>query len=75
LAPAERYRVPLIPLDDYADAPATAVRRVHSRIMTSPTPTGADAGPSRFRQTLVRVMAVQIVTLIALWLIQRHFTV
>jgi len=43
--------------------------------MTSPTPTGADAGPSRFRQTLVRVMAVQVVTLIALWLLQRHFTV
>jgi hypothetical protein len=34
-----------------------------------------DAGPGRFRQTLVRVMAVQIVTLIALWLLQRHFTV
>ena len=43
--------------------------------MTSPTPTGADAGKRRFRQTLVRVMAVQVATLIALWLLQRYFTV
>jgi hypothetical protein len=75
LAPAERYRLLLIPLDHYADAPATAVRHVHSPLMTSPEPAGAAAGPSRFRQTLVRVMAVQVITLIALWLLQRHFTV
>lgn len=43
--------------------------------MTNPAPTGDAAGPSRFRQTLIRVMAVQIATLIALWLFQRHFTV
>ena len=43
--------------------------------MTSPAPTPPDAGPGRFTQTLIRVMSVQIVTLIALWLLQRHFTV
>ncbi|MEO8337628.1 MAG: hypothetical protein ABI664_21810 [bacterium] len=42
--------------------------------MTNPTPDVPEAGPSRFRQTLVRVMAVQVATLIALWLLQRHFT-
>ena len=31
-----------------------------------------DAG--RFRRTLVRVMTVQVVTLILLWVVQRHFT-
>jgi hypothetical protein len=29
---------------------------------------------SRFRRTLVRVMSVQIVTLLLLWLLQRTFT-
>lgn len=43
--------------------------------MTSPAHTPPDAGPGRFKQTLIRVMFVQIVTLIALWLLQRHFTV
>jgi hypothetical protein len=42
--------------------------------MTNPAPTAPEAGPSRFKQTLVRVMAVQVATLIALWLLQRHFT-
>jgi hypothetical protein len=28
----------------------------------------------RFRRTLIRVMAVQIVSLIALWLLQTHYT-
>ena len=32
------------------------------------------AAPSRFRTNLVRVMAVQVVTLIVLWLLQRHFS-
>jgi hypothetical protein len=41
--------------------------------MTEPTEQAPDA--SRFRQTLVRVMTVQVVTLIALWLLQRHFSV
>ena len=35
--------------------------------------TGPDAG-SRFRRTLVRVMAVQVVSLILLWLLQQHYT-
>jgi len=29
---------------------------------------------ARFRRTLVRVMTVQLVTLLALWLLQRAFT-
>jgi hypothetical protein len=28
----------------------------------------------RFRVNLVRVMSVQVVTLVLLWLLQRHFT-
>ena len=28
----------------------------------------------RFRINLVRVMTVQVVTLVVLWLLQRHFT-
>jgi hypothetical protein len=28
----------------------------------------------RFRRTLVRVMSVQVVTLIVLWLLQAHFS-
>jgi hypothetical protein len=28
---------------------------------------------ARFRRTLVRVMAVQIVTLVLLWLLQQHY--
>ena len=35
--------------------------------------TAPDAG-SRFRQTLVRVMAVQVVCLILLWLLQQHYS-
>lgn len=30
---------------------------------------------ARFRATLVRVMAVQVMTLVVLWLAQRHYTV
>ncbi len=29
----------------------------------------------RFRRNLARVMSVQVVTLVLLWLLQRHFTV
>lgn len=36
--------------------------------MPTPSP---DA--TRFRRTLVRVMSVQIVTLVLLWLLQRHY--
>jgi hypothetical protein len=43
--------------------------------MTQPPQPNDQAGANRFRQTLVRVMAVQVATLIALWLLQRHFSV
>ena len=39
-----------------------------------PPPEDAAADARRFRQTLVRVMTVQGLALVALWLIQRHFT-
>jgi hypothetical protein len=37
--------------------------------MTDPNP-----GAPRFRRTLVRVMSMQVVTLILLWLLQTTFT-
>jgi hypothetical protein len=33
------------------------------------------AGRARFRMILLRVLAVQVVTLVALWLVQRRYTV
>jgi hypothetical protein len=48
------------------------MRRVTEQLPRDFTTT-ADAG-SRFRKTLVRVMAVQVVTLILLWLLQQHYT-
>jgi hypothetical protein len=36
--------------------------------MTDPDPR------ARFRRNLVRVMSVQVVALVLLWLLQRHFT-
>ena len=36
--------------------------------------TESDAG-ARFRKNLVRVMAVQVVSLIILWLVQQHYSV
>lgn len=36
--------------------------------------TETDAG-ARFRRTLVRVMTVQVVSLLLLWLLQRHYLV
>ncbi|HEX3865402.1 MAG TPA: hypothetical protein VHV78_01575 [Gemmatimonadaceae bacterium] len=36
-------------------------------------PPRADSG-RRFRRTLASVIAVQIVTLILLWLVQQHYT-
>ena len=42
--------------------------------MTQPLPPDDRRTPSRFRRTLVRVMAVQVVALILLWLLQRHFS-
>jgi hypothetical protein len=38
--------------------------------MTAPQP----SDPGRFRRNLVRVMSVQVVTLILLWLLQQHYT-
>jgi hypothetical protein len=35
--------------------------------------TTPDAG-ARFRKTLLRVMAVQIISLVLLWLLQQHYT-
>ncbi len=32
------------------------------------------AGRRRFRRTLVRVLLVQVVTLLALWLVQQRYT-
>jgi hypothetical protein len=37
-------------------------------------PTDREHARRRFRQNLVRVMSVQVITLILLWLVQRHFT-
>jgi hypothetical protein len=41
--------------------------------MTEQLTTEHDAGV-RFRRNLVRVMAVQIISLALLWLLQSHFT-
>ena len=43
--------------------------------MTEPPQPDADAEARQFRRTLVRVMAVQVAALIALWLLQQHFSV
>ncbi len=43
--------------------------------MTGPTTDGdRRAAAARFRRNLVRVLGVQVVTLVVLWLVQRHFT-
>ena len=39
-----------------------------------PDPARAASDRARFRRTLVRVMTVQVVTVLLLWLVQRHFT-
>ena len=57
-----------------AGARQTARPTVHSPFMTQPLPPDDRSTPSRFRRTLVRVMAVQVVALILLWLLQRHFS-
>jgi hypothetical protein len=36
--------------------------------------TGPEPSSSRFRRNLIRVLSVEVVTLLALWLFQRHFT-
>ncbi|MGZ3566601.1 MAG: hypothetical protein ACXWM4_13760 [Gemmatimonadaceae bacterium] len=43
--------------------------------MTQPAPPDPQGDASRFRRTLVRVMAVQVAALIALWLLQQHFSI
>ena len=43
--------------------------------MTQPSLPPDREARARFRQTLLRVMAVQVVTLVVLWLAQRHYTV
>ena len=40
----------------------------------SPGPDGDPGVSSRFRRTLVRVLGVQIVTLLLLWLLQARYT-
>ena len=42
--------------------------------MTDPIPQDDRDGAIRFRRNLVRVMSVQVITLIALWLVQQHFS-
>ena len=43
--------------------------------MTDPTPKSEQASAIRFRRNLVRVMSVQVIALIVLWLVQRHFSI
>ena len=40
----------------------------------APTPAVAPEEKSRFRRTLVRVMAMQVVALVLLWLLQLRYT-
>lgn len=42
--------------------------------MTETPPTDVQDGARRFRRTLVRVLGVQVVTLIVLWIVQHHFS-
>ena len=46
-----------------------AQRRPTQTIETDPE------GRRLFRRNLVRVMAVQVISLIVLWLLQRHYTI
>jgi hypothetical protein len=39
-----------------------------------PTPAEADEARRRFRRNLVRVMLVQVITLVLLWIFQQTFT-
>jgi hypothetical protein len=54
---------------------------LHSRPMTSPRPPQETApqdviprDAARFRRTLVLVLAVQVITLVALWLMQLRYS-
>ena len=40
----------------------------------TPDTAPSDAGSRRFRRTLLRVMAVQVGTLLLLWLLQTRYT-
>ena len=42
--------------------------------MTTPPPSEVRATAPPFRTTLIRVMAVQVVTLVLLWLLQSRYT-
>ena len=42
--------------------------------MTSPSPSGDPADRAKFRATLVKVMLVQVVSLILLWILQTRYT-
>lgn len=42
--------------------------------MTQPPPPEEQDDASRFRRNLIRVMSVQVIALLVLWLAQRHFT-
>jgi hypothetical protein len=42
--------------------------------MTNPTTSSTEADRTRFRRTLIRVMSVQVVTLLVLWWLQKTFT-
>ena len=42
--------------------------------MTQPPPEGDREAAARFRSTLARVMAVQVVALVLLWLLQSRYT-
>ena len=55
-----RAPLPVLPLRPYISA------------MTQPPDDAPDTG--RFRRTLVRVMSVQVVTLLLLWLLQHRYS-
>ena len=55
-----RAPLPVLPLLPYISA------------MTQPPDDAPDAG--RFRRTLVRVLSVQVVTLLLLWLLQHRYS-
>jgi hypothetical protein len=70
--PALVARLPCFgPAPNVAQAMTTSSRRRSPEITAPQDVIPRDA--ARFRRTLVRVMAVQVVTLVLLWLLQRHY--
>jgi hypothetical protein len=50
-------------------------RVIDSHLMTEPNvPDDPNADAARFRTNLVRVMSVQVITLILLWLLQSRYS-